>query len=158
MKSLVAMLPFLSLVTGRSRTGRSRTTAPTGALVVGKDGDYTTIQAAVDNLSSSSTHEQIIFIQPGTYKEQVFIDHLSGPLTIYGSTSDTTSYSSNQVIITAGGSQGSQATNVLTATLRVHTSDIKLYNVDVVNSHGKGSQALALAAYATVRDHHTKIN
>lgn len=127
-----------------------RTAAPSGALTVGKNGIYTTIQDAVDALSTSSTKEQIIFIQPGTYSEQVSIASLSGPLTIYGSTSDTSSYSKNEVIITARESQATQSTNDLTATLSVHTSDFKMYNVKVVNSYGQGSQALALSAYAEV--------
>lgn len=37
-----------------------------------------------------------------------------------------------------------------TATLRVWTSNFKLYNVNVINSFGKGSQALALSANAAV--------
>ncbi|KXT09349.1 hypothetical protein AC579_9397 [Pseudocercospora musae] len=125
-----------------------RTTAPPGALIVGDKGQYSTIQAAVHALSKSSLQEQIIFIQPGTYKEQVLIDSLSGPLTIYGSTSDTSSYSSNKVIITAGVSQKGHSSDDETATLRVHTSNFKLYNVNVVNTYGRGSQALALSAYA----------
>ena len=141
MKILFTLSPLLGIAAAVGRT-----TAPTGALVVGDSGDYSTIQDAVDALSTSSSEEQVIFIQPGTYKEQVFIDALSGPLTIYGSTSDTSSYSSNEVIITAGESQETQSNNDLTATLRVHTSDFKLYNIDVVNSYGQGSQALALSA------------
>ncbi|KXS94463.1 hypothetical protein AC578_4500 [Pseudocercospora eumusae] len=143
MRIFFTLAPFLGIAAAVSRT-----TAPSGALVVGGDGEYSTIQGAVDALSKSSSEEQIIFIQPGTYREQVFIDSLSGPLTIYGSTSDTSSYASNKVIITAGESQETQSNNDLTATLRVHTSNFKLYNVNVVNSHGEGSQALALSAYA----------
>lgn len=150
MKIFFTLSPLLGIAAAVGRT-----TAPSGALVVGDSGDYSTIQDAVDALSTSSSEEQVIFIQPGTYKEQVFIDALSGPLTIYGSTSDTSSYSSNEVIITAGESQETQSSNDLTATLRVHTSDFKLYNVDVVNSYGQGSQALALSAYAEVRSRHT---
>ncbi|EME88007.1 carbohydrate esterase family 8 protein [Pseudocercospora fijiensis CIRAD86] len=143
MKTFFALWPLLGIAAAAGRTS-----APSGALVVGGNGTYSTIQAAVDALSTSSSEEQIIFIHPGTYKEQVYIDSLSGPLTIYGSTSDTSSYGSNEVIITAGESQETQSNNDLTATLRVHTSGFKLYNVDVVNSYGKGSQALALSAYA----------
>lgn len=130
----------------------SRTTAPSGALVVSKSassGQYSTIQKAVDALSSSSS-AQSIFIEAGTYNEQVYIKKLSGALTIYGYTKDTTSYSSNQVTITHGLSLASQSTDDLTATLRVWTSNFKMYNVNVVNSYGSGSQALALSASAGV--------
>jgi pectinesterase len=37
--------------------------------------------------------------------------------------------------------------NDQTATLRAHGDNFKLYNVNVVNTRGKGSQALALSAY-----------
>jgi pectinesterase len=75
---------------------------------------------------------------------------LSGPLTIYGSTPNAGSYHSNQVIITAAESQMTKSGNDLTATLRVHTTNFKLYNVNVVNSYGEGSQAVALSAFAEV--------
>lgn len=137
------LLSLASLVLGASRT-----TAPSGALVVGSGQKYTTISKAVAALSSTSTSEQIIFIQPGTYKEQVYIPALKGPLTIYGSTKDTTTYSSNQVIITSGYGLDSKSTDDETATLRVWTQNFKLYNVNVKNTRGQGSQALALSAYA----------
>jgi len=129
--------------------GASRTTAPSGALVVGSGQKYSTISKAVSALSSTTTNEQIIYIQPGTYKEQVYIPALKGPLTIYGSTKDTTTYSSNQVIITSGFGLDTKSTDDLTATLRVWTTNFKLYNVNVKNTRGQGSQALALSASAS---------
>ncbi|KAM3419314.1 Pectinesterase [Cercospora zeina] len=125
------------------------TAPPSGALVVSnppKTGQYATVQQAVNALSNTSTAEQIIFIQPGTYNEQVYIPTLRGPLTVYGHSSSDQSYSANQVTITAGQSQQTQPSNDLTATLRVHTSNFKLYNVNVANSFGKGSQAVAVSA------------
>lgn len=64
---------------------------------MGGDGSYKTIQDAVNALDSSSSSEQTIFIHPGTYSEQVYIQALSGPLTIYGYTSHVRHYSANQV-------------------------------------------------------------
>lgn len=123
---------------------------PEGAFVVGAGAEYTTIQAAVDALTTNTTDEQAIFIYPGVYAEQVYISRLDGPLTVYGYTEDMTSYKGNQVSITAGESQETKANNDLTGTLRVHTENFKLYNVDVINSWGVGSQAIALSTYATV--------
>jgi len=125
----------------------TRTTAPHGALTVGHGGKYTTIQHAVDALSASSSAAQSIFITPGTYNEQVHIKALKGPLTIYGSTSDTSSYHDNKVTITADKTSGGDDE---TATLRVWTSNFKMYNVNVKNTHGKGTPALALSASAAV--------
>lgn len=130
----------------------SRTTAPSGALVVGGSGKYSTIQAAVNALSRTSTSAQSIFINAGTYKEQVYIQALKGPLTIYGSTADTTTYKSNKVIITSSHALANEANDDATGTLRVWTSNFKMYNVNVKNTYGQAAsngQALALSAEAT---------
>ena len=145
MLPVTALFGFMTLALAASRTN-----PPSGSLVVGGDGSYTSIQEAVDALDSSSSSEQTIFINPGTYSEQVYIQDMSSPLTIYGYTSDTGSYSANQVMITASGSLADGSDDDETATLRVWTSDFKLYNVDVENSYGDGSQALALSASAEV--------
>ncbi|KAF2197384.1 putative pectin methylesterase [Delitschia confertaspora ATCC 74209] len=127
------------------------TTPPSGALVVAKSGGkYSKIQDAVNALSSTSTSEQTIFIQSGTYDEQVYIRALKGPLTIMGYTEDSTLYTKNTVTITHGLSQANTAGgNDMTATVRAWTTNLKMYNINMVNTYGKGSQALALSAEAT---------
>ncbi|GMF69521.1 unnamed protein product [Aspergillus oryzae] len=68
----------------------SRMTAPAGAIVVAKSGgDYDTLSAAVNALSTTETATQTIFIEEGTYDEQVYIPSLAGKLIIYGQTEDT---------------------------------------------------------------------
>ncbi|KAJ7119772.1 pectin methylesterase [Mycena epipterygia] len=128
----------------------SRTTPPAGAVVVRGSGtlsgEFSTIQAAVNSLDDSST--QVIFIYPGTYKEQVYITR-TGKLTIYGSTTDSTSYTSNSVTITAADSAAAAGSDDPSGTLRVHKDNFALYNVNVKNTFGVGSQALALSAYGT---------
>lgn len=137
------LVPLFTLVA--TVLAGSRTSAPSGALVVGSGQKYTTIQAAVNALKSTSS-EQSIFIEPGTYSEQVSIPSLSGPLAIYGYTTNTGSWSNNQVTITAKKALANSANDDATGTLRVETSNFKLYNVNVVNSYGSGSQALAVSA------------
>ncbi len=56
----------------------SRTDPPDGALVV--PDHYDSIQDAVDALPDDGS-DQIIFINPGTYNEQVYIDR-DGPLIV----------------------------------------------------------------------------
>jgi len=145
MKILTICLSLVSLVVATSRTN-----APPGALTVGKAQQYTTISQAVAALSNTTTSEQVIFIHPGTYAEQVYIPKLSGPLTVLGYTKDDKTYGKNQVTITSSESQKTQPNNDLTATLRVWTSDFKLYNVNVRNEFGEGSQAVAVSAQADV--------
>ncbi|KAF3037675.1 hypothetical protein E8E12_007398 [Didymella heteroderae] len=129
-------------------TRAGRTSPPSGCLSVGGSGTYKTVSAAVAKLSTSSTTAQCIFIYKGTYKEQVYIPALKSALTVYGETTDTSGFASNTVTITQGKSQDDSANNDLTATLRAWTPNLKVYNINLVNTRGSGSQALALSAYA----------
>jgi pectinesterase len=142
-KSILALLILFEWAIAASRTS-----APSGCLVVGSGGNYSTIGAAVKALSTSSSGSQCIFIRPGTYKEQVLVSSRSAQLTIYGYTEDTSSYSRNEVTITASKSQADGLSNDETGTLRIKANNFKLYNVNVRNAYGKGSQAIALSAYA----------
>jgi len=142
---------FLSILTLFSGgvLAASRTSAPAGCISVAKSGQqFTTIQAAVNSLSTTATGTQCIFIHPGTYNEQVLVSSRKAQLTIYGYTTNTDGYASNQVTITQGKSQADGLSNDETATLRVKATNFKLYNVNVNNSYGKGSQAVAVSAYA----------
>ncbi|KAJ6624381.1 pectinesterase [Mycena sp. CBHHK59/15] len=129
----------------------SRTTPPSGAVVVRGSGtlsgEYSTIQAAVNSLPSDGS-AKVIFIYPGTYTEQVYITR-TGQLTIYGSTTDNTSYLDNSVTITFSDSAAQAGSDDPSGTLRVHKDDFAMYNVNVKNTYGVGSQALALSAYGT---------
>ncbi|KAL0259332.1 hypothetical protein SLS55_005068 [Diplodia seriata] len=141
-------MPSLATILAIAAPALALSSPPSGALTVGSSGDYSTIQDAVDALSTSSSSEQVIFIYSGTYSEQVVIPALSGALTVYGQSDDETSYGSNTVTISAGKSQDDGLDNDGTATLAVHTGDVKVYNVNVENTRGSGSQAVALSAYA----------
>ena len=67
----------------------SRTSPPSGSIVVAKSGgDYTTISEAISALDTSTSDTQTIFIEEGTYDEQVYIPKLSGKLIIYGQTEE----------------------------------------------------------------------
>jgi pectinesterase len=134
-----------------------RLTPPRGALVVDISnklpGSYLNISAAVTALKNTSS-PQTIYIAPGTYEEQVYIPPLTSPLTIQGYTKDARSYKDNKVTITGNLSRQTPglANNDATATLRLWTSNVKLYNLDVANTFGEaatGGQALALSAQNT---------
>ncbi|KAF3926014.1 Pectinesterase [Dactylellina cionopaga] len=130
----------------------SRTSPPSGALVVSKSpssGQYGTIQAAVNALSTTSTSAQSIFIYQGTYNEQVKIPARKAVLTIYGYTTDTTTYGSNTVTITYSLGADAAGNNELSATVQSRSVGLKLYNLIIKNTRGKGVQALAISAYAS---------
>ena len=93
--SLITLGSMISAVLATARTS-----PPSGSITVGSSGTYSTIQDAVDSLSTTSTTAQSIFIYSGTYDEQVYIPSRKAILTIYGETEDTSSYSGNLVTIT----------------------------------------------------------
>ena len=151
-------------------TAASRTSPPSGALVVNAgtiaSGEYATLSSAVAALPNDGS-AQSIFIYPGTYEEQVYID-IDGSLTvrplfslcqhcscvpqIYGYTEDTSDYSSNQVTITRSSSLATAGSDDATGTLRIHSDNVALYNLNVENTFGEAEtngQALALSAYGS---------
>lgn len=79
---------------------------------------------------------------------QVTIPESTTGLSIYGETKDTSSYSGNVVSLECDMSQASGAkNNIATATLLNQGTNTTVYNIDIKNTYGKGSQAVALAAY-----------
>lgn len=151
-----------------SALAASRSTPPTGAITVGDKGTYSTvgfhipkvihlgtlinfhqIQDAVDSVSTTSTTAQSIFIYAGTYSEQVSITARKAKLTIYGETTDDTSYVNNVVTITNSASLDSGAEDdENTAPVMNRAEGTSFYNIDMKNTYGEGSQALAISAYA----------
>ncbi|KAH6855925.1 carbohydrate esterase family 8 protein [Chaetomium sp. MPI-CAGE-AT-0009] len=145
--SIVLALSFTTAAAAAALEARAgRTSPPAGCLAVGSSATYKTVQSAVDALSTSTATAQCIFIYKGTYKEQVYIPQLKSALTVYGETPDTSSFAANTVTITQGRSQDDSPNNDETATLRAHTSNLRVYNINLVNTRGKGSQALAVSA------------
>jgi pectinesterase len=105
------------------------------------------VSLAVNSLPNDSS-ARTIFIFPGTYTEQVNVTR-AGPLTIFGSTTDTTTYLQNTVTIQFGLSAATAGSDDISGTLRIHKNDFKMYNVNVKNTFGEGSQALAISQYGT---------
>uniref|UniRef100_A0A0B7JKY2 pectinesterase n=1 Tax=Bionectria ochroleuca TaxID=29856 RepID=A0A0B7JKY2_BIOOC len=139
------LLIALSLVTGTF--GAARTSPPSGAIIVSKSGgDYKTIQEAVNAASASAA---VIFIQPGTYEEQVLIESGAGALTIYGYTEGDQDYSKKEVILTHSLGADEAGSNDASGTLRAKNDGLKVYNINIENSRGKGTQAIALSAYGS---------
>ncbi|KAF7316045.1 Pectinesterase [Mycena indigotica] len=131
--------------------GASRTSPPSGAIVVRAgtttSGEFSTLAAAVASLPNDSSSRSI-FIYPGTYSGQVYITR-SGPLTVYGYTSDTSTYNGNQVNIVAAGNATAAGSDDASGTLRIHKNDFAMYNVNVKNTLGAGVQAIAISQYGS---------
>ncbi|KAJ3391110.1 hypothetical protein HDU84_006477 [Entophlyctis sp. JEL0112] len=127
----------------------SLTVPPSGAVTVSKSGvagSHSTVQAAVNALPASG--DAVLFIYPGKYSEQVYITR-AGKLTVYGyATNNGTSYSANQVTITAGVSAAAAGSDDLSGTLRVHKDYFNIFNVNVKNTFNT-SIAIAVSYYGT---------
>ncbi|KAJ8093395.1 hypothetical protein AAF712_002217 [Marasmius tenuissimus] len=141
--SLSAVFVFVQAVIAASRTS-----PPSGAIVVragtSTSGEFKTVQSAVNSLPNDSSSRSI-FIYPGTYTEQVYITR-AGPLTIYGYTDDTSTYTKNQATITFNAGTDTAGSNDASGTLRIHKDDFKMYNVNVKNTR-TGIQAGAISEY-----------
>ena len=68
---------------------------------------------------------------------------------IYGETEDTSDYKGNKVTITNSLDASAAGSNDASGTLRVHSDNVAIYNIDIVNSYGKGSQAIAVSQYGS---------
>lgn len=134
-----------------------RTRPAEGAVVVDKSdhpypGSYSTVQAAVDALNSTTTTPQTLFIFPGTYVEQVYIRQLASNLTIQGYTSNGESYEGNKATITYDLALIDSTDDDMTATLRMWNPNTKVYNLNIVNTFGhipENGQNLAVSAHTT---------
>ncbi|KAE9395821.1 carbohydrate esterase family 8 protein [Gymnopus androsaceus JB14] len=127
----------------RKRTARA--TPPAGALVVSTNpasGQFSSVTAAINALPNDGS-AQTIFIEAGTYEGQIDITRV-GKLTTYHTVAKSSS-----VLITNSLSATEAGSDDASGTLRIHTDDFSLYNVNVKNTFGEGSQALALSAYGT---------
>lgn len=82
----------------------------------------------------------------GTYSEQVKITSYKGALTIYGYTTDTSSYANNAVTIKHSESASAAGSDEASSTFDVKVDGFKMYNINVDNSYGEGSQAIALTS------------
>ncbi|KAK6534106.1 hypothetical protein TWF281_005444 [Arthrobotrys megalospora] len=141
--SILCFSAFIAFVQAASRTS-----PPSGAIVVAKSGgQYTGLQAAVNSISTGNTGNVIIFIQPGSYSGQVYIPNtIKAKITIYGYTTNDQDYNQNQVTLVNSLGADVAGSNDASGTLRAHTTDFKVYNVNIQNSRGSGVQAIALSA------------
>lgn len=131
MKSVLA-----SLVYGVTAVlAASRTRPPAGCVHVAKSGgQYTSVQAAVDSLSTTAEGTQCLFVDQGTYTEQVYVGPRRARLTIYGYTADDRSAAGNRATVTFSRDAKSAGNNDKSGTLRVAAAGARVYNLNVVNS------------------------
>ncbi|KAF1962673.1 carbohydrate esterase family 8 protein [Byssothecium circinans] len=149
-KIFTVLVSALSLQTSAAPLTKraSRTSPPSGCKVIRaspQSGEYATLGAVLSALGTSATASACIFIYGGTYKEQVTIQY-KGPLTIYGYTTDTTSYKNNVVTLTSSRSSPEAGSNDKSSTANILTNSFAAYNINFANTYGQGAQAVAVTA------------
>lgn len=115
MKRILASLGFTPIAVAYCSIATDSSTAvPSGAPIVGGTGSYAMIQDTVNARDVAISSEQSILIDPDIYCEQVYVREVRSPLSIYGSTSDAGSCSSDEATIPGSGSEanGMRATRV----------------------------------------------
>ncbi|KAG9006496.1 hypothetical protein FRB94_014348 [Tulasnella sp. JGI-2019a] len=131
------LLAGLPLVLSQSRA------IPSGAITIGKSGSgatYTTITAGLADTSSS-----VYYIYAGNYTEAVAITR---SVTIYGATASIYDYTANTVTISRSSVASVAGSDDLSGTVRVETTGVSLYNLNIENTYGKPvdqAQAIALS-------------
>ncbi|KAH6711689.1 carbohydrate esterase family 8 protein [Leptodontidium sp. MPI-SDFR-AT-0119] len=109
-------------------------------LNVGSGKTYATITAAYNAASAGDT----IYVYPGTYKEKLTISKDS--ITIKGSAYPATNPSANLALVTYATYASAVGSNDASATLLINNNNFKMYNMNITNSAGTASQAVAVSA------------
>lgn len=107
-------------------------------------GQYATVQAAVNSLSTSNTTPTQIRIKPGTYKEKLVINRPN--ITLCGQTgkATTTIFTYSDAASTSNGNGGTLGTSG-SASTNLSASNVSAENLTFANSTAKGGgQAVAL--------------
>ncbi|CAE6507900.1 unnamed protein product, partial [Rhizoctonia solani] len=117
---------------------------PAGSITVGPAGQYSTLSDALSDTSSS-----VYFIYETSINERVVITRPN--ITIYGQTSDESTYSKNLATIHNNIPASTAGSGEASATVSIHASatDVKFYNLNIANTYGRGSQAIALSINGT---------
>ncbi|KAH8651250.1 pectin lyase fold/virulence factor [Xylariales sp. PMI_506] len=156
LKKLFIGFTLSCAVLGQKCSGsHARAYPPHNAIVVDQSGAYSgtsypTMSEGVAALNTTTTANQFIFVYPGSYVEQTYIPPLSGNLTIQGYTCDSRSYEGNTATLTYNLALINTTSDDKTATLRLWTKNVKLYNIDIANTFGhisSNGQNLAISAY-----------
>jgi pectinesterase len=100
-------------------------------------GDFTTVQQAVDHVPDNNKQPVLIYIKPGTYKEQIRVPASKPFVTFLGSKAE-------QTILTFNLSNPQVGSTSATYSTYIGGSDFHAENITFENSFGTGSQAVAM--------------
>lgn len=148
MPSRIAALMALagSLAAPCSARGRSlKASHATIQVIVSGDGqgDFRTIQQAIDHAPAEGDGRLVIAIRPGMYRERIVIPQDRPRVTLLGLGKDPASVTItyNMSAVLAGGT-------FLSSTVDAEGSEFEASNLTIENSFGAGSQAVALMVHS----------
>lgn len=110
---------------------------------VSKDGngDFSSIQAAIDACKAFPDERIVIFVKNGVYSEKITVPSCNTHLTIKGESADNTIITWDDFFSKINRGRNS---TFYTWTLKVEASDFRLENITVKNTSGPVGQAVAL--------------
>eukprot|EP00253_Pinus_taeda_P020617 PITA_20617 len=109
-------------------------------IVVAKEkgnGDFTTVQDAINAVPANNTNSILILVKPGIYNEKVTIPEEKPFIILSGS-------GANNTVITWNDSAKASGGTYYCATVSVFASDFIARYITIQNSYGPGDQAVAL--------------
>ncbi|PLW49118.1 hypothetical protein PCASD_02994 [Puccinia coronata f. sp. avenae] len=137
------------------RANPSGTIPPRGAIIVRQKnplpGEHPTIPDAIRSLRGT-TGPKTIFIYPGNYNLGVYISY-GHPLTIQGFTQAPNTYAQNQVTVSVATGRVESGGDPESSAIWIQQNDFKMFNVNVVNNYGTGTDTQAVAVTAQGERH-----
>ncbi len=140
---------WLSRNVGVPVVAQEITAATSKRVIVAADGngDYLTVQAAVNAAPTDKTKRFVISIKPGIYREKLVISRDRGPITLQGEDALTTTMTFSDSAGTLD-AEGKPLGTSGSYSSRISSDDFVAENITFENSHpmggGVGNQALAL--------------
>lgn len=115
--------------------------------VVSKDGtgDYTTIQAAINDTQSFPYERITIFVKNGIYKEKIKVHEWNTNISLIGESKENTIITYDDYFNKVGLGKNS---TFYTYTMLVEANDFVLKNITVENASGDVGQAVALSIFS----------
>ncbi|WP_426478943.1 pectinesterase family protein [Chryseobacterium sp. CBSDS_008] len=114
-------------------------------IVVSKDGngDFTTVQQAINAIENNSLKRTKVFVKNGIYKEKIIIPETKGAILLEGEDPQKTiitydDYASKKNL------EGKETGTTGSSTIFIYSSDFTARNISFENSSGKVGQAVAV--------------
>ncbi len=119
-------------------------------ITVAKDGsgDFKSVQKAINSIEDFSTDTTLIYIKNGVYKERIKINEYKGVIRLVGESREDVVLTFGNYAANVDPETGEEIGTFNSGSFYLYSSDFIAKNITFENSHGKGSQAVAILIYA----------